>query len=116
VTLDLAGGCRFGPDVAWTDRVDYAFEPGRKESFVASIRRYWPELPAERLHEGYTGIRPKLVGPGAADADFLITGRIEDAGHGVIHLFGIESPGLTASLALGAHVAARVGENAAPVG
>jgi L-2-hydroxyglutarate oxidase LhgO len=116
VTLDLAGGCRFGPDVAWTDRVDYAFEPGRKESFVASISRYWPELPAERLHEGYTGIRPKLVGPGAADADFLITGRIEDAGHGVIHLFGIESPGLTASLALGAHVAARVGVNAAPGG
>lgn len=108
VTLDLAGGCRFGPDVAWTDSVDYGFEPGRKDSFVASIRRYWPELPAERLHEGYTGIRPKLVGPGEPDADFLIHGGVDDAGRGVIHLFGIESPGLTASLALGAHVAGRV--------
>jgi L-2-hydroxyglutarate oxidase LhgO len=104
VTIDLAGACRFGPDVSWIDEIDYTFSPGRKSSFVESIRRYWPDLPAERLQEGYVGIRPKLVGPGGSDADFMIMPRLDSAASGAIHLFGIESPGLTASLAIGRYV------------
>jgi L-2-hydroxyglutarate oxidase LhgO len=104
LTLDLAGQARFGPDVEWVDRIDYTVDPARASGFYAAVRRYWPELKDEALQPGYCGIRPKLSGPGEPAADF----RIDDASvHGVaglINLFGVESPGLTASLALADHV------------
>lgn len=100
VTLDIDGRARFGPDVAWIDAVDYAFDEDRKAAFVDAIRRYWPELPSDRLAPGYTGIRPKLGGPGAPAADFLVQGPAEHSISGLVNLFGIESPGLTAALVL----------------
>jgi len=104
LTLDLAGQARFGPDVEWIDEVDYRVDPARAVSFAAAIRRYWPDLDPNRLNPAYSGIRPKLSGPGMPAADFRITGPAENANLPVINLFGIESPGLTASLAIAAHV------------
>ena len=100
VTLDLAGRMRFGPDVEWIDREDYNVNPERAKSFYASIRRYWPGLPDDSLQPDYAGIRPKLTGPGEAAADFMIEGPAQHGLQGLMHLFGIESPGLTASLSL----------------
>jgi L-2-hydroxyglutarate oxidase LhgO len=100
VTLDLAGQARFGPDVEWVDRIDYEVDPRRVERFYAAIRRYWPGLPDGALAPGYAGIRPKISGPGEPAADFLIQGPAEHGVAGLVNLFGIESPGLTASLAL----------------
>jgi L-2-hydroxyglutarate oxidase LhgO len=100
VTLDLAGRMRFGPDVEWIDKEDYDVNPARAESFYASIRRYWPGLPDNSLHPDYAGIRPKLTGPGEPAADFMIEGPRQHGRPGLIHLFGIESPGLTAALSL----------------
>lgn len=105
LTLDLAGQARFGPDVEWVDAVDWAVDPGRKPYFVEVARRIWPGLDADRLQPGYAGIRPKLVGPGEADADFRIDGEAAHGLPGLVNLFGIESPGLTASLAIGNEVA-----------
>ena len=108
LTLDLAGAARFGPDVEWLEREDYAVNASRAAIFVAAIRTWWPRLPHGALAPAYAAIRPRITGPGAALEDF----RIEDAAvHGVsglINLFGIESPGLTASLALASEVAARL--------
>ncbi len=106
VTLDLAGQARFGPDVAWVDDIDYHFDDSRREDFEAAIRRYFPGLDARRLHPGYTGIRPKISGPGETAADFRIDGPAQHAVPGLINLLGIESPGLTASLAIAERVAA----------
>jgi L-2-hydroxyglutarate oxidase LhgO len=106
VTLDLAGQARFGPDVQWVDGVDYAFDESRTPQFEAAIRRYWPGLPAGALQPGYTGIRPKLGPAGAAAQDFVIQGPRDHGVPGLINLFGIESPGLTASLALADEVTA----------
>lgn len=100
VTIDLGGQARFGPDVEWVEQVGYDVDPARAERFYAAVRRYWPELPDDALVPGYAGIRPKLVGPGAADSDFLIQGPAEHGVPGLVNLYGIESPGLTASLAL----------------
>jgi L-2-hydroxyglutarate oxidase LhgO len=100
VTLDLAGQARFGPDVEWTERIDYAVDPRRAERFYAAIRRYWPGLPDGALLPGYAGIRPKTAGPGEPPPDFQIQGPREHGVPGLVHLFGIESPGLTASLFL----------------
>ncbi len=100
VTLDLGGQARFGPDVEWVDRIDYAVDPGRAQRFYAAIRRYWPGLPDDALLPGYAGIRPKTAGPGEPAPDFRIQGPREHGIPGLVHLFGIESPGLTASLAL----------------
>src|SRR6185369_11887568 len=104
VTLDLAGQARFGPDVEWIERfdprTDYAVDPKRSERFYAAIRRYWPALPDGALAPGYSGIRPKISGPKEPAADFLIQGPAEHGIPGLVNLFGIESPGLTASLAL----------------
>jgi L-2-hydroxyglutarate oxidase LhgO len=104
VTLDLAGQARFGPDVEWVDRIglkeDYAVDPRRAERFYAAIRRYWPALPDGALLPGYAGIRPKTAGPDAPAPDFEIQGPAKHGVPGLVHLFGIESPGLTASLAL----------------
>ncbi len=112
VTLDLAGQAKFGPDVTWVDEVDYSFDESRLSAFEEAIRRYWPELPAGKLTPGYTGIRPKLVGPGEPAADFLIQGPEAHGVPGLVNLFGIESPGLTAALSMADVVAARLGRTA----
>lgn len=108
VTLDLAGRMRFGPDVEWIEREDYEVDPRRAESFYASIRRYWPGLPDGALVPDYSGIRPKLTGPGEKAADFMIDGPAEHGLPGLVHLFGIESPGLTSCLSLAEDVAERL--------
>ncbi|HVL34186.1 MAG TPA: NAD(P)/FAD-dependent oxidoreductase [Burkholderiales bacterium] len=100
VTLDLAGQARFGPDVEWVERIAYDVDPGRAERFYAAIRRYWPALPDGALSPGYAGIRPKTAGPGEPAPDFEIQGPRRHGVAGLVQLFGIESPGLTASLAL----------------
>src|SRR5688500_6958973 len=100
VTLDLAGKARFGPDVEWVERIAYDVDPRRAERFYAAIRRYWPGLPDGALLPGYAGIRPKTAGPGAPAPDFLLHGPGTHGVPGLVQLFGIESPGLTASLAL----------------
>lgn len=109
VTLDLAGRMRFGPDVEWIGREDYDVRPERAESFYASIRRYWPGLPDGTLVPDYAGIRPKLTGPGEGAADFVIDGPEQHGLAGQVHLFGIESPGLTAALSIADEVAALLG-------
>ncbi len=106
VTLDLAGQARFGPDVEWVDRVSYEVDPRRAERFYAAIRRYWPALPEGSLAPAYSGIRPKISGPQEPAADFVIQGPAEHGIAGLVNLFAIESPGLTASLALADDVAA----------
>jgi L-2-hydroxyglutarate oxidase LhgO len=108
LTLDLGGQARFGPDVEWVDALDYRVDPARAASFYASIRRYWPGLPDGALQPAYAGIRPKLSGPGEPAADFVIQTPAEHGVRGLVNLFGIESPGLTAALAIGEQVAAGV--------
>jgi L-2-hydroxyglutarate oxidase LhgO len=116
LTLDLGGQARFGPDVEWFDSdaagrdLDYAVDPRRGETFVAAIRSYWPRLPDGALVPAYTGIRPKISGPGNGAADFRIDGPAQHGCAGVVQLFGIESPGLTASMAIGEAVASIVAE------
>ncbi len=105
VTLDLAGQTRFGPDVEWISEIDYRPDPDRTEAFYTAIRAYWPAIPAGSLAPGYVGIRPKLVGPGEPAGDFVIQGPEQHGAAGLVNLFGIESPGLTASLAIGEEVA-----------
>jgi L-2-hydroxyglutarate oxidase LhgO len=105
LTLDLAGQARFGPDVEWVEAIDYRVDPARAEGFYAAIRRYWPALPDGALQPGYAGIRPKIVPSGAPARDFVVQGARDHGVPGLINLFGIESPGLTASLALSDYVA-----------
>jgi L-2-hydroxyglutarate oxidase LhgO len=100
VTLDMAGQARFGPDVEWIDKIGYDVDPRRADRFYAAIRRYWPGLPDGALAPGYSGIRPKTAGPKDPAPDFHIQGPREHGIPGLVHMFGIESPGLTASLAL----------------
>jgi L-2-hydroxyglutarate oxidase LhgO len=106
LTLDLGGQAKFGPDVEWVDTIDYNVDPGRGERFYRAIRRYWPALPDGALQPGYAGIRPKIVPPAIAVQDFVVQTPREHGVAGLINLFGIESPGLTSSLALAEHVAA----------
>jgi L-2-hydroxyglutarate oxidase LhgO len=106
LTLDLAGRAKFGPDVEWIDRVDYAVDASRHARFVAAARRIWPELEPSRLVPAYAGIRPKLCGPGEPPADFCIAGPNSHGLAGLVALFGIESPGLTASMAIAERVLA----------
>lgn len=108
LTIDLAGRMRFGPDVEWIDGLDFRVDPGRADSFYASIRRYWPGLPDGALVPDYAGIRPKLTGPGETAADFVIDGPAEHGMPGLVQLFGIESPGLTSALSVAEDVAARL--------
>ncbi len=104
LTLDLGGQARFGPDTEWIDGVDYTVDPRRGDGFYAAIRRYWPALPDGALQPGYAGVRPKISAPDAAAADFLVHGPPDHGVPGLVNLYGIESPGLTASLALADHV------------
>jgi L-2-hydroxyglutarate oxidase LhgO len=104
LTLDMAGQARFGPDVEWVDAIDYAVDPARGERFYPAIRRYWPTLPDGALMPSYSGIRPKIVPPAVAAQDFLIQGPRDHGVSGLINLFGIESPGLTSSLAIADYV------------
>src|SRR4029077_19273513 len=97
LTLDLAGRARFGPDVQWIEERDYTVDPRRAEKFYAAIRRYWPALPEGSLQPGYAGIRPQISAPQAPAADFRIDGPEAHGVRSVVNLFGIESPGLTAS-------------------
>jgi L-2-hydroxyglutarate oxidase LhgO len=104
LTLDMAGQARFGPDVEWVDSIDYAVDPARAERFYPAIRRYWPALPDGALMPSYSGMRPKIVPPAVAVQDFLIQGPKDHGIDGLINLFGIESPGLTSSLAIADYV------------
>jgi L-2-hydroxyglutarate oxidase LhgO len=104
LTLDLAGQARFGPDVEWVERVSYEVDPRRAKRFYAAIRRYWPALPDGALAPGYAGIRPKIVGPAEKAVDFVVQGPREHGVPGLVNLFGIESPGLTAALAIADYV------------
>jgi L-2-hydroxyglutarate oxidase LhgO len=99
-TLDLGGQVRFGPDVRWVEGIDHAFDDSGREDFVNAIRRYFPGLEPARLQPGYTGIRPKVVGPGDAAGDFILLSERQHGIPGLLSLHGIESPGLTACLAL----------------
>lgn len=103
-TLDLGGKLRFGPDVEWIDAIDYSVDESRREAFAESIRTYWPDVEADELLPGYAGIRPKLAGPGQPPADFRIDLAESGTSRQLVHLFGIESPGLTAALAIAAEV------------
>lgn len=107
VTLDLAGRTRFGPDVQWVETVDYHVPAERADPFYAAIRRYWPDLRDGALVPDYAGIRPKLSGPGMAAADFHLSGPSDHGLPGLMALYGIESPGLTACLALADEIIAR---------
>src|SRR5215510_11525503 len=105
VTLDLAGRMRFGPDVEWIEHEDYDVDPSRALAFYRRIRDYWPTLPDNSLAPDYCGIRPKLTGPGEAAADFMIEGPAQHGLARIVHLFGIESPGLTCALSIAEEVA-----------
>jgi len=107
-TFDLAGRLRFGPDIEWVDRVDYAVDARRRAAFASAIRDYWPGIDEARLVPGYSGIRPKLSGPGEPPADFQIDLAASGARRQLVHLLGIESPGLTSALAIGDAVVERV--------
>lgn len=113
ITLDLAGRARFGPDVEWIESIDYRVDPARAAPFYAAVRRYWPGLAEGALMPDYAGIRPKIGLPGGPDADFMIQGPAQHGIAGLINLFGIESPGLTASLAIGGRIAELAKESTA---
>ena len=102
----MGGSARFGHDVEWIDSIDYDVDPQRADRFYPAIRRYWPGLPDGALLPAYSGIRPKIVPPAVAVQDFLIQDAQAHGVPGLVNLFGIESPGLTASLAIADHVAA----------
>ncbi|MFA7475953.1 MAG: NAD(P)/FAD-dependent oxidoreductase [Castellaniella sp.] len=108
LTLDLGGQARFGPDVEWIDAIDYTVDPARADGFYAAIRRYWPDLRDGALRPDYAGIRPKLAVPAGQDADFLIQDARTHGVPGLVNLYGIESPGLTACLAIADEVTARL--------
>ncbi len=108
LTFDLAGQARFGPDVEWVETIDYAVDPRRSEGFDEAIRRYWPGLPDNALVPAYSGIRPKISGPEDIAMDFRIDGPQVHGVEGLVNLFGIESPGLTASLAIAEEVYRRL--------
>lgn len=109
LTLDLGGQARFGPDLQWldipsADEIDYRVDPERAQGFYAEVRRYWPALPDGALVPAYSGVRPKIHGPDQPAPDFRVDGPAEHGMAGVVHLLGIESPGLTSSLAIAEHV------------
>jgi len=110
LTLDLGGQAKFGPDVQWVDDpADLQVDPRRGDAFYAEVRKYWPDLADGALQPGYAGMRPKINAPHEAAADFMIQGPAEHGVPGLVNLLGIESPGLTSSLAIGTEVCARLG-------
>jgi len=111
VTVDLGGQIRFGPDVEWIDGLNYDVDPARADAFYSAVRAYYPDLPDGAIQPGYSGIRPKLQAPGEAARDFMVQGPNEHGIPGLINLYGIESPGLTASLAIADRVALLLGIN-----
>jgi L-2-hydroxyglutarate oxidase LhgO len=113
-TVDIGGRCKFGPDIAWIPEIDYGFEPEKLEKFLGFIRSYYPGLDASRLHPDYTGIRPKLYREGEPVPDFAIHGPDRHGLPGLVALYGIESPGLTASLAIGEMLAKVLERGASP--
>lgn len=112
LTLDMGGQAKFGPDTEWVGTEDYTLDPARAEVFYAAVRSYWPALPDDALAPGYTGIRPKISGPHEPAADFVIAGPAVHGVRGLVNLFGIESPGLTSSLALAEETLARLADDA----
>lgn len=110
LTLDLAGQARFGPDVEWIGQPDFTVDPARRTAFAAAIQSWWPGLDPERLQPAYAGIRPKLKGADGGFFDFQIQDACHHGVEGLVHLFGIESPGLTASLAIAEQVAATLAD------
>ena len=120
ITLDLGGQARFGPDVEWLDDTsvpeggfDYEVDPARCEFFYEAIRTYWPDMPDDSLEPDYSGVRPKIARALPGAADFRIDGPSAHGVAGLVNLFGIESPGLTSSLAIGAHVQGMLGQDRA---
>ena len=111
VTVDLGGQIRFGPDVEWIDGLNYDVDPARADAFYSAVRAYYPDLPDGAIQPGYSGIRPKLQAPGEAARDFMVQGPNEHGVPGLVNLYGIESPGLTASLAIADRVALLLGIN-----
>lgn len=111
LTIDLGLQARFGPDVEWIDRIDYTVDPARADTFYAAVRRYWPALKDGALQPGYAGIRPKIVPREVASQDFVVQGWQTHGVPGLVNLFGIESPGLTASLTLAEHVLLMAGRD-----
>ncbi|MDP1526401.1 MAG: NAD(P)/FAD-dependent oxidoreductase [Rhodocyclaceae bacterium] len=109
LTLDLGGQARFGPDVEWIEEIDYHVDVERSRRFYGAIRKYWPGLHDGALQPAYSGIRPKIVGPGKPDADFQIQGPADHGVAGLVNLFGIESPGLTSCLSIGDAVCESLG-------
>jgi L-2-hydroxyglutarate oxidase LhgO len=114
LTLDLGGQARFGPDAQWldvasADAIDYGVDPARADAFYADVRRYWPGLADGALQPAYSGVRPKIHGPGEPAPDFSVQGPHEHGVAGLVNLFGIESPGLTSCLALADEVVSRLG-------
>lgn len=109
VTVDLEGQVRFGPDVEWIDEIDYDVDPTRAQVFYEAVRRYYPALADGAILPGYAGIRPKIQAPGEPARDFAVQGPSDHGVDGLVNLYGIESPGLTASLPMAEHVAALVG-------
>ena len=109
-SMDMGGQTKFGPDVEWIDDIDYVVDPKRGDSFYASIRRFWPGLPDGSIQPGYSGIRPNLIGPGGKtlNTDFIIQGRADHGIEGMVNLYGIESPGLTSSMAIADYVLERL--------
>lgn len=115
LTLDLGGQAKFGPDFEWLDAgrpedIDYTVDPRRADGFYAEVRRYWPGLPDGALQPSYSGVRPKIHGPGEPAPDFRIDGPQLHGVQGLVNLFGIESPGLTSALAIAEHVATLLGD------
>jgi L-2-hydroxyglutarate oxidase LhgO len=110
VTIDMGGQCRFGPDTEWVETIDYDVDPRRADVFYDAVRKYWPDLQDGALEPGYSGMRPKTQPQGVAAADFTIEGPADHGTKGLVHLYGIESPGLTASPAIGEAVVAAVGD------
>jgi L-2-hydroxyglutarate oxidase LhgO len=109
LTIDIGGQARFGPDVEWVQELDYEVDSKKSAFFYSSIRSYWKDIPGDALHPAYSGIRPKIVGKGEADADFLIQGPQEHGCKGLVNLFGIESPGLTSCLSISDLVVNKLG-------
>ncbi len=112
VTIDLGGRCKFGPDFSWRDDLDYHFDESREARFYEAIRRYYPSLKDGALQPGYTGMRPRITGKDAPAVDFVVQDSTVHGVKNMVNLYGIESPGLTSSLAIGAHVRALLDKDA----